>query len=646
MGRDDWKNQLANKFGREVPKEEKKEIDWAQQYNSLSRNNRNTRNNNRSGNYNQNRNNQGNRSGNTSGAGAGSGLMATAPYNFVTLPDMIVPSPLDQNLDWSGMDEKERRAKFKEYILQSGKLSGRLELELEAVTPVFIGGNGESFFAPNGVPVIPGSTLRGLTKNLLKIITCGAMRRNEDFYDHHLYFRDFASRSKALRENYKKRMVEMVTVTQPDGKNAVKPRTKASPGFLIRIAGNYYMCPAQAQIVFDPRKCNKGEGIQWYDKGEADIFTGYMNSKKTYVHIKEPVWDEEKRIPVPKEVVEEYRADKNRDGLDLFEKGKKGAAAGGFAKQKEVDFVAPCYYVAQDGVVQHFGHGRYYRIAYENSIGDHVPETMQKPVVDFADAMFGSKELWAGRVYFEEAPLVGSPEFLDRDYSHPLMTPSPTSFQMYLKQTGSPAKHWDTDAELRGYKLYWHQNIRKYDWKLDETKDKKVSGMKRIEPLGKGSCFKGCIRFSQLSEIELGALCSVFHLDKNGEDIVYKIGQGKSIGMGSVRIKARLFVEDAASRYSCLFQGARWNDGMRETDDTVYRQTFAAYQDKMLGQHRKRFDVGMSELRTMLDWKHTAQKDWNEKTAMMNPTVKGDNRLKDRIPLDDALTFVTKSYRK
>ena len=58
------------------------------------------------------------------------------------------------------MDEDEIRLNFKDFILKEGALSGKLELEMETVTPCFIGGNGEEFFAPDGTPTIPGSSLR------------------------------------------------------------------------------------------------------------------------------------------------------------------------------------------------------------------------------------------------------------------------------------------------------------------------------------------------------------------------------------------------------------------------------------------------------------------------------------------------------
>ena len=640
----DWREKLAKQFGVEKPKEEKKDKDWkqeAEKYNSNARKNGGS-------NFNRNNFQQDGRSDRQGQKPAGKSRpagMATAPYNFVTLPDMIVPSPLDQNLNWQEMKEEERLERYKAYILTQGKLSGKLELELETVTPCFIGGNGESFYAPNGKPVIPGSTLRGLTKNLMKMVTCGAMRRDEDFYDHHLYFRDIASTNKNLRDYYQNRMVETVEFTKKDGTKGSASRTKADPGFLIRVKGDYFICPAQSEKKPVKNQFEKAT-IHWYAEGSADIITNPMRGKKIFMHIKDPVWDPDKQVSVPKKVVEEYQADKTRKGLNLFKNAKTGTAAGGFTHRKEVDFVVPCFYVAHNGVVQHFGHGRYYRIPYLKSIGDQIPENMQRPVIDFTDALYGSKELWAGRLSFEDAQLIGNPELLKKSFSHPLMSPNPTSYQLYLKQNDYPAKHWDDETEIRGYKLYWHQKIDATGWQIGADENF-VKGMSEIQPLAGGNRFKGVIRFSHLSEVELGALCSLFCLGKNGEDIVYKIGQGKSIGMGSIRIKAKLFIEDTKARYSKLFEGENWNVSIAEADVAEYCGQFISYQNEKLGENRKRFEVGMQELRTILNWNQTKLPDWKDKTAMMNPTKdKFDLRLKDRVILKDAISFVSERFKR
>ena len=115
--------------------------------------------------------------------------LATAPYNFIPLPTGVLPSPLDKYRDVFMGDSQERTQEaFAEYMAHTETRDGYIELTIRTMTPVFIGGDVKSF-APTGEPIIPGSTLRGMTKNLVKIVTLGAMRAEEDFHDRHLYFR-------------------------------------------------------------------------------------------------------------------------------------------------------------------------------------------------------------------------------------------------------------------------------------------------------------------------------------------------------------------------------------------------------------------------------------------------------------------------
>ena len=74
--------------------------------------------------------------------------------------------------------------KYGDYIQSEGKFTGYIDIDITTLTPTCINWNSK-FFAPNGNPTIPGSTLRGMIKNYLKIISCGTMRAegNEDLTD-------------------------------------------------------------------------------------------------------------------------------------------------------------------------------------------------------------------------------------------------------------------------------------------------------------------------------------------------------------------------------------------------------------------------------------------------------------------------------
>lgn len=571
---------------------------------------------------------------------------ASAPYNFVSLPEAIVPAPLDQGLDWHKMEEKERLTRYRDYVCREDAKSGRIELSIETLTPMFIGGSGTEFFSPAGEPIVPGSTLRGFMKHMVRMISGGAMRPGAEFTERHLYSRALADSLASFRDYYKERMVENITVTKTtdDGRKieVTKPVSKASAGFLIAVRGKYYVCPADKESMKIPRgeEQNRAE-IRWHHKEQsADIITGRSPQKKyIYFRIGKADWSKEHRLPVPESVLKGYREDKSRGRFNLLANGLKRDKAAGFTHDAEIDFCAPCFYMAKEGEVQHFGHGRYYRIPYETSIADHVPEALKKDTIDFADAIFGCKALWAGRVAFEDAALIGTAERLAPSRSHPLMTPNPTSFQLYLKQSGRETQHWDSAAPIRGYKLYWHQKASADSWRLDPERDKVVKGTQEIRPIAAGARFSGCIRFKNLRPEELGAMLEVFSLGESGEDICFKLGQGKSLGLGSVRIKARLLLEDTEKQFAGLFEDNAWRECLEESDGEEYLAAFRRWREEHLGEGKEAFQESMKELRCLLDWTKTNLPKWEQKTAMMRIGDKDDTRFKDRVILKSALDF-------
>lgn len=94
----------------------------------------------------------------------------TSAYNFAPLSREVVTP------DWQHLVSQDMP-------LQEG-LCAELELELEAHTPLLVGdersGLGpkhpvEFFRHPDGVPAIPGSSLRGLLRNVLEIATCARL---------------------------------------------------------------------------------------------------------------------------------------------------------------------------------------------------------------------------------------------------------------------------------------------------------------------------------------------------------------------------------------------------------------------------------------------------------------------------------------
>lgn len=600
---------------------------------------------------------------------------ATAPYNFVSLPENVLPSEIASVED------------FKNHIQNCGKISGEIELEIENLTPIFLGGNGETSFSPAGKFIIPGSSLRGMFKNIFKIVTCGAFRgrtdsqkKGEDFNDEHIYYRCLMGVkslpwTKDLNNEYNSRMVG--TIRGKDGK--IKPAKNARPGFLIQTFDNkYFIAPSihehdkkddrifikEYEQKFNTKIALRNSScVEWHGR-EAYIITGsnkFLYDKKSYEKLTDDQkkkagkqfirftvidyvdWSENHKIELPDDVRESYEHDRNRRGVNLFtDKGiLKREQLEKLCKNLPADVktLIPCHFLYEDNKVTAFGHGQCFRIPYKNSIGDIVPKNLQsEKIIDFADAIFGSKENWASRVAFEDAAPISEIKTLPTAAAHPLSQPNPTSYQLYLKQGGGLLTHWDKNgAEIRGYKIYWHNDNE--DWKANDSEKRLDAGKtedkrqtKDLTPLEKGSKFKSKIRFENLSEIELGALLMIFDLN-GAKNPAYKIGMGKSLGFGSIKITPKLFVETNDAYTGEIFDSDGFKSPCKASESQTYIKAFKDYVNAQIG--LKSWQKVMDELNAVLDWKN---KPAAEKIAPMGNVSNGstmdlDEKLKQRAVL-------------
>ena len=591
---------------------------------------------------------------------------ATAPYNFVQLPDKPLPSPMEADHSQL-LSEADRIARdaFKDYIEGHERLSGEITLDIEALTPLFIGGNESDnriSFAPGGESILPGSSLRGMFKNIFKIVTCGAfrggnskLRKGEDFNDESIYYRCIMSIkaqpwTRDLNSYYSSRTTNKLK--GPDGRLMLVKN--ARPGFLLKLMdGRYVIAPSRYAhdrkedriAAWDFKKIFPAadkSAVLWKDK-TAYIFTGH-NAKKKYIRftsLDHVDWSRDHWFELRDELCRSYEHDRNRGGVDLF--NDKGILDRDRLKRmlknlpEDVMTLVPCHFLEKHGEVNAFGHGQCFRIPYLHRISDAVPSELKTDMIDFADAVFGRESYWASRVFFDDAKPVTPPKTLPTAAAHPLMQPNPTSYQLYLKQSGNRLDHWDTSGALiRGYKLYWHNP--KADWRantaelnLDKGKpaDKRLT--RDITPLDKGSKFKSKIRFNNLSAVELGALLMVFDLDGKGATAAYKLGQGKSFGFGSIKVKATLFIE-RNDAYEDLLDADGWTNPLRAEDTQLYLNAFKNYIKA-----RKLESVWaqvMRELNAMLDWSKTTLNGWSERVSSMSGDVRNvDPRFKDRTPL-------------
>jgi len=618
----------------------------------------------RSGGYNNSYGNSGARS---NGNSKYPSTPASASYNFVRLPSHVIPAEFyDGNFEGVTKDVMDA---YRDHVTQMGTHTGYIDLTITTETPLFIGGPSKQedttpleFYGGQNNPTIPGSSLKGMVKEIFKIVTASSFRPYQrgtglgDFEDRYLYFRDIASAIKPLKEYYASRMMNPIK----NGAGLSTP--KATPGFIIQTANNeYYAVPSVAKkIYYEAEKelvaKQRTPSIDWTHT-YVNVHVGAMRSKRTFMRITKPC-NFDKRIPIPQSCIESYADDKNRGTLDLLDKktGKSGEAAKEYTHSTDVKFVVPCYFTEKDGVVEHFGHGRYYRIAYDLKISDHLPNSLERHNngVVLCDSVFGYGDNWAGRVSFSDAHVQGTLKMCPSDYPHPLMGPNPTSFQLYLNQDvddHNTYNHWGHEhASLRGYKMYWHQPLEKAKNWTRTVEEKEIKGTRKIRPVDRGVTFTSRIHFERLSDVELGALLMSLNLDKYSggqRRTYYKLGMGKSIGFGSIKLNTEVTIFDNNSRYAALFENDAWNTGKSTTKSEEYVKAFTTYRDDVLGADKPAYNAMLDDLYMMMDWNiangPNAAKKWTDGISMM--TIKNnkmDERIKYRSKLDMPKSFIEK----
>ena len=239
---------------------------------------------------------------------------ASAAYNFVRLPEHVIPAEFYDG-HFEGVTKDMLKA-YCDHVQQTDTHTGYIDLTITTETPLFIGGPSKQdedtpleFYGGQDNPTIPGASLKGMVKQIFKIVTASSFRPYQrgtglgDFEDRYLYFRDFASSIKSLKEYYTSRMVG----EEKNGKGEMKPATKATPGFIIQtVDNNYFAVPSKSRKMsysddYEMQKKKKGRGsIDWMDQ-YVNIHTGSMDSKMSYMRIARPSNFTGKRIPILQE---------------------------------------------------------------------------------------------------------------------------------------------------------------------------------------------------------------------------------------------------------------------------------------------------------------------------------------------------------
>lgn len=435
---------------------------------------------------------------------------AVAPYNFVPFEvSSVIPPFEDEPRRWSG----------------------KLVLRLKALTPLLISDRQEkaSDDSPNVCRfmrlkdryVIPGTSIKGMLRSLMEILTFSNLL---PVSDKKLFWRSVPSQE--YRERFDTETIR--------------------GGYLRKEGAQYFLTP----VSIYAKKPEEGPVA-----GCEPVKTGGMKVRNTNsaVYYFAPPDKDAVKIPLDSEIVASFRSQltPNQESEERWPEKKR-------SHRLESAHGLPVFYrTDKSGQVCDLGFCRYFRIPYAYSPFDlaYPDKQMRKP--DFITSLFGSAEkgmAFAGRIAIEAAFVDGKP-YCSSGMELVLGSPKPTCLPLYLVQNPDKVKTFrnnhfrndpskmdsynDPDARLRGHKLYWHHDVdpaffpgREVLAGKDGKKNLKVASI--LHPLAPGASATLVVHVDHLADVELGALLEALLLPSGH---AHKLGMGKSLGFGSVRLE-------------------------------------------------------------------------------------------------------------
>ena len=518
-----------------------------------------------------------------------------APYNFVPFSGRIL-------LPYAGPAELPSHSE-----LRPDLRSGELHVTLEAETPVFVSdGRGFFFRDAGGRYAIPGSTVRGITRENMQILGFGLLRPGEDLTDYQIYFRQVAAASKGadqrLRADYadalgvfeKKNPRTGRKVSVPGavasgylrrGRNGYVIRPTAGPYFRIdrsradvqRLgAGNARTVPVdyRAKDGVVEEILPAGSGAPGMRRGML-LYTGRPVSRipnPLYLFPEEDSGAPE--LPVPEEDILSFRVDLEsrkkmllafyRDQFHFWE-----LPAAGERK--------PVFYLSHKGHL-YFGTTLFLRIGYQYPLSAGLPRRHREMMgqedgpLDYPRAILGlasQKRSYRSRVSFGDLTAVGEPRE-EAPVRVMLAEPKPSYYPGYVVDGRhynevNPESGADADRfQLRGYKQYWLKPAQPGGVPPGKERVGSI-----LRPLAVGTRFRGVIRFRNLTELELGLLLWSLRLE---EGCFQTVGMGKPYGYGRMRLRIdRLRLLDDGRLYGGDLSADPWTDETDQVDRYIDR---------------------------------------------------------------------------
>lgn len=683
---------------------------------------------------------------------------AKAPYNFVPLPEKVLVAE-----EFTAHDKYD-----------SDRHTGYIELEIKTETPLYTRcafpttawsderklENGkpkvtlieecQEFFhrgqkvGNEYVPVIPGSTLRGMARSLVEILSYSKIFAVSNKKIIHRAVADMTT----LGKSYRKQLLNVKAgyLVEENGEYKIraalekhgKSFLKIERSKLGRLADNshkthsIWIVPEEDKFI--------AEKISFTDPKNENfikatlVVTGFMHNKKYEYIIFEPNIEVE-LIPVSREFRQLFNED-----LEISRRKEHKQRVFNKNLLKNINQGEPIFYLENEDTENiekkliFFGLAKMIRLPFTSTIHDFLDDDSNKTeVLDLTESIFGKVEgenTLAGRVFFSDAVCKTNDPFftgIDNGRRVPkiLSSPKPSAFQNYLnqpepnfrspnwyvinsrtlenlKEEGISAKDIEkirnldvkefktrtefyprlnsigldnlnndfekiyratshevksyynkNETQIRGFKKYWQRkDVEENHWVEDDSFGKVIDNQRqkylfknlttnkedkqhtKFRPVRKDVMFKSRVYFENLSNIELGALQTVLELPQSKR---HQIGMAKPYGLGSIKIKPTLVLQNRQTRYLKLFDENSWVSGK---DDNLTQDFKKDFSDKII-QHHKTICSNdsiisleelprLKQLYTMLEWENQQSLD---KKVYIKIGEQGDRQWKERYVL-------------
>ena len=269
------------------------------------------------------------------------------------------------------------------------------------------------------------------------------------------------------------------------------------------------------------------------------------------------------------------------------------------------------------------------RLLTERTIHEGIPKKRDEDCIDLAQSMFGyieadGKHSYKSKVSFTNALLQNGKE-AEADVSIIPGEPKPSFYPSYLKGENehAPKTYNSEEIKLRGIKQYW---IRDHVIPAEIGDNKNVTS--DFGPLPKGSVFKGCIRFSNLTKIELGLLLWSIKLNDTAE---MNIGYAKPYGYGAVKVdRLKVKTIDLEKAYSSdAFTMEPFRDKDTEVNVDAFIEEYQKYLKEKAGDNYKK----IGSIRDFFYLKDSANRPAEKDMEYMNLKEHGKNEVRSAATL-------------